>query len=104
MNIVTNKYLRLIPAIYFMLLGAFFIVMELLHNGLSLYVFCIYAVLFLPILIPVRLVWTMFGIVLSFIFGYLLLIGFGWSIQYLNGAYFKYPFDTFVIGFPIFQH
>src|SRR5687767_13981860 len=99
MNIVTHKYLRLIPAIYFMLLGAFFIVMELSHNGLSLRL-CIYAVLFLPILIPVKLVWTTFGLILSFIFGLFLLNGFGWFIQYLNGAYFKYPFDTFVIGFP----
>ena len=100
MNIATRKYLRLIPAIYFMLLGTFFIVMELSHSGFSWYWFCIYAVLFLPILIPVRLVWITFGFVVSIIFGLFLLNGFAWLVQYLNGAYFKYPFDTFVIGFP----
>lgn len=100
MNIITHKHLRLIPATYFMLLGSFSIVMELSHNGFSSYWFCIYAILFLPVLVPVRLVWTMFGLVLSFIFGVLLLISFGWFIQYLNGGYFKYPFDTFVIGVP----
>ena len=100
MTILTRKYLRLIPAVYFLLLGAFFIVMEGLHNGLSLSEFCMYGFLFLPMLIPVRFVWTIFGIILSFVFGYFLLNGFSWLIQYLNGAYFKYPFDTFVIGFP----
>lgn len=100
MTIVTHKYLRLIPAIYFLLLGTFSIVMELSHNGLSWYWFCIYAILFLPILIPVRSVWIAFGLILSFIFGLILLNGFSWLVQYLNGAYFKYPFDTFVIGFP----
>lgn len=101
MVIRTHKYLRLIPAIYFMLLGTFSIVMELsLHNGLSLYWGCIYVVLFLPILIPVKIVWTMFGLILSFVFGLILLNQFGWLIRYLNGAYFKYPFDTFVVGFP----
>ena len=100
MNTTARKYLRLIPAIYFMLLGSFSIVMEWSHNGFSLYWFSIYAVLFLPILIPVRLVWTTFGFVVSVIFGLFLLNGFGWFIQYLNGAHFKYPFDTFVFGFP----
>ena len=100
MKIIAHTYLRLIPAIYFMLLGTFSIVMELLHNGLSLYWFCIYAVLFLPMLIPVKPVWTMFGLILSFVFALFLLNGFGWLIQYLNGAYFRYPFETFVLGFP----
>ena len=100
MTILTRKYFRLLPAIYFMLLGAFFIVMEGLHKGLSLLEFCTYGFLFLPMLIPVRFVWTIVGIILSFVFGFFLLNGFSWLIQYLNGAYFKYPFDTFVIGFP----
>ena len=95
-----HKYLRLLPAIYFMLLGIFFIVMELLHSGFSLYWFCIYAALFLPVLIPIRPVWTLFGLIVSFIFSFLLLNQLGWLVQYLNGAYFKYPFDTFVVGFP----
>lgn len=100
MNISTHKHLQAIPAIYFMLLGTFFIVMELSHSGLSLYWFCMYAVLFLPILIPVKLVWTIFGITLSLIFGLLFLNQFVWFLQYVNGTYFKYPFDSFVVGFP----
>lgn len=100
MNIASHKHLRLIPAVYFMLLGIFFIVMELSHNGFSFYWFGMYAFLFLPVLIPLKLVWTLFGLVLSFVFGLFLLNGFIWFTQYLNGAYFKYPFDTFFVGFP----
>lgn len=100
MKTTARKYLRLIPATYFMLLGIFAIVMELLNNGLTLHSFYIYAFLFLPILVPVKVVWITFGLILSFIFAVFLLNGFSWLIQYLNGAYFKYPFDTFVVGFP----
>ena len=95
-----HKYLRLITAIYFALLGTFCIVMELSHDGLSLFEFCIYAFLFMPLLVPFRLVRTMFGVIVSLIFAVLLLNGLGWFVQYLNGAYFKYPLDTFVVGFP----
>ena len=100
MNIASRKYLRWIPAIYFMLLGIFFIVMEISHNGFSFSWFAMYTLLFLPVIIPLRFVWTIFGLVLSFVFGLFLVNGFIWFTQYLNGTYFKYPFDTFVVGFP----
>ena len=100
MNLIARKYLRLIPALYFMLLGAFFIGMDLLHNKLSGRFLCAYAILFLPILIPIKHVWTIFGLIISLILGLILLQGLSWYIQYMNGVYMKYPFDTFVIGFP----
>jgi hypothetical protein len=100
MTLATRKYLRLLPAIYFVLLAIFSIAMEVSHNQLSLVEFCLYAAMLLPILIPVKIVWTLFGLILSFVAGLCLLNGFIWFIQYLNGSYFRYPFETFAIGFP----
>lgn len=99
-HLIHQKYLRLIPAIYFMLLAIFSIAMEVSYNQLSLIEFCLYVALLLPILIPVKIVWTLFGLILSFVAGLCLLNGFIWFIQYLNGSYFRYPFDTFAVGFP----
>ena len=100
MQLLSHMYLRLIPAIYFMLLGIFFIVTEWSHSGFSSYSFSLYAALLLPVLIPVKFVWILFGIITSLVFGLFLLNGLIWFVQYVNGVYFRYPFDTFTVGFP----
>ena len=102
MSMTTRSFIRFVPAVYFLFLGIVSMVMEFWSGGASpsLLRFCLYAMLFLPGLAPTKLVWTVLGMLGVVVFGILLMVGFGWLIQYLNGTYFRYPFDTFVVGLP----
>ncbi len=97
---IWTKYAALFPAIYFMLLGIFDIGMDLWHSTTSIQTW-LNMILFIPIVFRNRILDTIFGVILSLLFTYLLLALIVWFLQYARGAHFKYPFETFVFG-PLF--
>ncbi|OJW81194.1 MAG: hypothetical protein BGO69_04675 [Bacteroidetes bacterium 46-16] len=98
---ISSKLLEHIPALYFAFIGSYDIISDALHHKLSMAGFIINALFILPLFLRHKIVYIVLGTLCSLFAMYGFFALFTWSIQYLNGERFPYPFDTFVIG-PIF--
>jgi len=98
---IQPKYMALIPALFFAALGAADITGIVVTHELTIAGFLFNAILFIPLVLRNWRVYIASGILAILLALYGLLAIFVWYIKYLDGAHFRYLFDTFVIG-PLF--
>lgn len=94
------KYLWLIPAVSFALLGAYNIGADALDHKLTLAHFSFNAVFLFPLIVRHRLVNINCGILFAVLFTYIFFGLVYFFAKYLAGTPVREPFEMFAIGFP----
>ncbi len=98
---VPARYFRLIPAIYFGLIGIYDIGIDIWHHKLILFNLFIDVVLIIPLLINHRITHLVCGILFGILSLYGMFACFIFFVQYLQGKHFLYLFETLFVG-PVF--
>jgi hypothetical protein len=99
LNRIPRKYIALIPAAYFMLIGLISIIADLVSNDKLIWMeFAFYGLFMLPFILRNRIVYLITGTIFALLAGCISLELFSWYVDYLRGRSFSDPLATFGVG------